>query len=398
LRAYSSTHQRLLLILGAAALLASALLFGVYLRFLLNPASSYNDFFVFWAAARDLQLAPLAQIYDHDAFDAFKQTLTSGHFSQLPFLYPPYAAFLFAPFGLLPLHSALLCWDALCAALYLAAVWRMLRPHGALAAAVALIAPATVVALLAGQTGLLMGALAVLGLSLLGKRPMVAGMVLGLLTLKPQLAALPCLVLLTGGHLRAGLAATATVAVLVAASLLAFGLPAWSGWLHGLSSFASDLDASGSHQQYGVSIYFTLLALGLDRHLALGLQLLAALLVLWTVSRALRREVGATQQMLVLTGLYLATPYAVVYDLSAFAVVCLMLIAEARDSGFRSGELPVIVAAWFMPLLLILPQLPGTGLGLVLLLTLFGLLLRRLASNAPATASQPPAASPPAHR
>ena len=369
-------ERRLQLFVGAVLLVISAIFFAGYLRFLLDPASGYNDFFVFWAAARHLQQAPLAGVYDQAGFEAFKLTLTDGHFSQLPFLYPPYSAFLFMPFGYLPFRAGLLLWDGLSMACYLLALWLVLRPRGAISVA-ALIAPATVATLLAGQTGLLTSALALLGLHLLEKRPAVAGILLGLLTLKPQIALLPCLILLTSGRHRACLAAVLTVAALALGSALAFGLDAWAGWIACLRDFATGLDHSGSHQQFGVTVYFTLLSLGFEKHLALLVQILSTLLVLGIVTHKLRRAPAVSQTMLILVGMYLATPYASVYDLPAISAVCLMLLIEGRRDGFRSGELLAISLAWCMPMLLVLLSARMQGLALAVLAGLFLLLLRR---------------------
>ncbi len=374
-------ERRLQVLVGGVLLIISAIFFAGYLRFLLDPASGYNDFFVFWAAARHLQHASLAGVYDQAGFEAFKLTLTDGHFSQLPFLYPPYSAFLFMPFGYLPFRAGLLLWDALSTTCYLLALWLVLRPRGAISVA-ALIAPATVATLLAGQTGLLTSALALLGLHLLGKRPVIAGILLGLLTLKPQIALLPCLILLTSSQHKACLAAVLTVAGLALGSALVFGIDAWTGWFHCLGSFAAGLDNSSSHQQFGVTVYFTLLSFGSGKHLALVAQALTTLAVLVVISDKLRRTPSKSQTMLLLVGMYLATPYAAVYDLPAISAVCLMLLAEGLGSGFRSGELLAIATAWCTPLIMVLPQIHANWLGLAMIAGLFIVLLRRSSASA----------------
>ena len=370
-----------LLVLALAVVFAlCAAIFLAYLRFALQNQPQVNDFLVFWSAARDLQQSPLQSVYDPALFDAFKHSLGSGHYSKLPFLYPPFTAFLFFPFGMLPFEWALLTWNAGSLVFYAVAIWQAIRPrtNAAAAALAAAIAPATVVTLLAGQVGLLTSAVTLLGVTLLGKRPLLAGTLLGLLALKPQLALLPCLVLLISRQNRACLAAVLTVAVLGLGSAAIFGIDAWIAWAASLGGFAADLHGSAPHQQFGITVYFALLDLGFDKYSALAAQLFATAVVLWSIGRALRHGLEAPQRMLILVGLYLATPYALVYDMPAISAVCLILLCEGRLDGFRIGELPAIACAWCIPLFLVLPY-PHVGtLGVMSLIILFAVVARRI--------------------
>ncbi|MBV8062042.1 MAG: DUF2029 domain-containing protein [Nevskia sp.] len=357
-------------------LACSVLLFGLYLNFVLRHGPPLGDFFVLWAAAGQALHAPLATVYDPAAFAAWKQAYTQGPLQHYPFLYPPHTALLLLPLARLPYAPALLCWNLLSLALYLAGVWRLLRPRRWLPLA-ALVAPATVGCLLSGQVGLLCGGLALLGFGALPQRPLAAGVLLGLLVLKPQFALLPLLLLPAAGRYRASLAAGATLALLFAASVAAFGLEAWSAWLQHLGAFSSGISSSAAHQEFGVTVYFTLLSLGLSSHPALAAQALAALAVLWLSARALRAGASPMHLAVPMVGLFLATPYAVAYDLPLTAAVCLLLFAAGRRGGLRYGELPVIAAAWWLPGVVMFSDLPLHAVALCLLLLLFTLVLRR---------------------
>lgn len=356
----------------------SAAVFLAYLRFALQQPQ-VNDFLVFWSAARQMQQAPLQDVYDPVLFDAFKHSIGGGLYSKLPFLYPPFTAALFFPFGLLPYGWALLLWNATSVLLYVCAVWLAMRPNGfaPAAALAAAVAPATVVTLLGGQVGLLISAATLLGVCQLGRRPWLAGTLLGLLALKPQLALLPGLVLLFSGQGRACLAAALTVALLALLSVIFFGADAWLAWGKSLGGFATDLHGSQAHQQFGITVYFALLDLGVNRYTALAAQVMVAAAVLRSIVRALRQGLGTPQRMLLLVGLYLATPYALVYDMPAVTAACLMLLIEGRRSGFRRGELPAIACAWCVPLLLVLPQVRSSVLGVAVLAGLFVVMEQR---------------------
>lgn len=363
---------RLLLLI---ILLLSGLILAGFLRYLAGNPTPLNDFHVLWSAARYLRQAPLPQVYDPGAFAAFRQDVADPHLSHLPFLYPPCTALLLWPLGALPYGLAQLGWNLAGLALYLGAVAAAVRPaRPALLAA--LIAPATAVCLFAGQTGLLLGALALTGVGLLPGRPLLAGVAFGLMAFKPQLALLPGLALLLSGHWRTAAAAASTAAVLVLASVVAFGFAAWPAWLHQLAGFGQALDGSATHRQYGVSVFFALLPLG--HTAALLAQLGVSLAVLWLCTRGLRR--GAALPLL--PGLLLASPYAVAYDLPALAAACLLLAAEGFRSDFRDGEAFVLAAAWLTPVLLLL-SLPFSGAMAALLTAL--VLLLALGRRAPRT-------------
>jgi len=373
--------KRLALLLTLALVFAlSTAIFIAYLRFALANQPQTNDFMVFWSAARFMQQAPLHDVYDPALFDAFQRGLGRGYYAKLPFLYPPFTAFLFFPLGMLPFSWALLLWNGATLALYAAAVWQAIRPRSvaAMAAVAGIVAPATAVTLLAGQVGLLTGALTLCGVTLLGRRPLLAGALLGLLALKPQLALLPCLILLTSRQSRAFVAAVLTVALLGLASAAVFGLDAWSAWVAALGGFAADVHGSASHRQYGITVYFTLLDLGCGKYPALAIQALVAAAVLWSISRALRRGLEAPQRMLILVGLYLATPYALVYDMPAISAVCLMLLVEGQVRGLRATDLLAIACGWCVPLLLALPHVHASGSGLLVLAGLFAVIARRI--------------------
>jgi hypothetical protein len=386
-------QERTLLVPMVIFLTLSLALLGAYFNYLAHAGNSFNDFFVFWSAARDLQQQPLAHLYDAAAFQDFMRSLalTPIPATPHPFLYPPPAALLFAPFGLIPFRTSLLLWNGLSLTLYLAAAWQALRPRTALAL-VAMLAPATMVNLLFGQTGLLTSALTLFGFSLLAERPVRSGILLGLLVIKPQLALLPLLILLILRKRRAIVAAALTVLLLVTASLLAFGVDAWQAWLSSLNEFSGQLSTSDAHQHHGATVYFGLLSIGMNAHIALAIQAFTALLVLGAIIRVIRRGAGKAEAiMAALIGPFLASPYALIYDLPMIGAVCVMLFNEGRRGGFLDGELLAITAAWVLPLLAFVPE---GRVAAVVPVVLCGLLLVVLRRSAAGSAAALPEATP----
>jgi hypothetical protein len=382
IRELFNSERKLRSILIALILAMSSLFFGAYLYFFSTSGFSRNDFFVFWAAARLLQHGDLQAAYDPATFYHFERSLDDHIQSGLPFVYPPHAALLFMPFAHLSVHAALVVWDLLSLTIYLAGC-RQASKELTLPMFAALIAPSTVINLMYGQTGLVTGGLTVLGFSLLKRRPAFSGVMFGLLSIKPQLAALPLLMLLLSGNRKAISAAAVTVVLMVLASFAVFQPDDWSNWLQALTGFSTKFSASSWHNRFGVTVYFTLLSLGANRHAAIAVQAVISLLVIWQVMRVTRRVSGPTAIMTVLIGVFLATPYALIYDLPVVSAVCLMMIAEGNRSDFRGGELFLATAAWYLPLPLLFTDGGNPALAFCVLAGMFAVILRRAETQMP---------------
>ena len=91
----------------------------------------------------------------------------------------------------------------------------------------AVVAPATGITIISGQSGFLSGALMIGGLRLVSKRPMLAGILFGLLAYKPQLGVLLPVVLISAGQWRAVASAVLTVLACILVSTYFLGLQAW---------------------------------------------------------------------------------------------------------------------------------------------------------------------------
>ena len=144
------------------------------------------------------------------------------------FTYPPYALFFFTPFAPLPYVASYIAWNALTAAFFLWAA----RPYLAqnFPRALVLLTPGALSCFHFGQTGFLMG-----GLWLLAFRGSWASV--ALLTFKPHLGVLSALTLRSRSAL---LKTVAFTLLLIAASMLIFGMTAWRDFAGHLLSHESE--------------------------------------------------------------------------------------------------------------------------------------------------------------
>jgi arabinofuranan 3-O-arabinosyltransferase len=280
-----------------------------------------------------------AAVYDWNAFHAFEQSVVGAPIDFYHYSYPPVLLVLTAPLALLPYVPGLFAW--LLAGWY--AFYRALRTarpaNGALLLALA--TPAVFVNAVGGQNGTWTAALLGGGLSLLGRRPIVAGILFGLLIYKPQLG-LP-LALLAGRQFTAVWAAAVTAAALVLASALLFGTDLWIAYVHNTAVLRQLILEDGTgvwHRMLSVFVFAR--RLGADVPVAYAVQALAALVAAATVVLGWRRACPQpAKNALLVLGTCLATPYLQDYDLVVGAFVALWL----ADLYLEGLPTPAAVAA-----------------------------------------------------
>ncbi len=219
--------------LGAAAGAATAALFAIFdlYQWALAYAGDrfHNDFTFYFAAARIGLTHGWGSIYDlalqQAQLDAMGSRITIAQLAR--YISPPPVAWSALPFTALPYEVAYWIWSALLLAA-LGATWWLAAPDVGRARVIFLAAALgwlpVIYGLQLGQPGLFV-ALGVAGSYALlnAQRPLWAGLALGALPLKPQLAFLVPLALLVAREYRAFLGSVIALGVLGGASALALG-------------------------------------------------------------------------------------------------------------------------------------------------------------------------------
>ncbi|WP_375410333.1 glycosyltransferase 87 family protein [uncultured Methylobacterium sp.] len=248
------------------------------------------------------------------------------------------------------------------------------------------LAPACLINAVGGQNCFLTASLLLGGLLALDRRPILAGILFGLLTCKPHLGlVLPFALLALGAWRTIGAAALTTLA-LVAASVGAFGIEPWQHYLGATSAFQYSLleRFSGFYPYMMASVFAGARTAGLGMSAAWILQAAVSLHVLgltvWAVRRTrdprLRAGVLAAAAMLL-------TPYAFNYDLTAVAAILTWRLFRA-DGEEAPGR--VTILAWVLPAMIMPLQMHGFGGGSLVLIALFAVLIREVAAEMPQTA------------
>lgn len=316
------------------------------------------DFNTYYAVPLLLAQQPAESAYDQQIFRRFEQQavtqaypgVTAEQMAPLPtfrWLYPPTAMLLVAPLGLLPYWLAYLLWVAATLVVWLAAVHRIFPGRPALAVALAL--PATFLNAAFGQMGFLIAGLMGLGLVLLERRPLLAGIAFGLMTVKPHFGLLLPIALVCGGHWRSIAAACATALALAAVSLLAWGPAPWQDFLAGSGVGGRLLDGGNVPWTLMPTVFPSLRLLGASSTAAVEAQVLAAAIGLGTVVWGWRRPgTPELKAALLCLATLLAVPFAYAYDL---VILTLPIFWLARVGLSRPVEVATIGAAGLLPFL-----------------------------------------------
>jgi arabinofuranan 3-O-arabinosyltransferase len=235
-----------------------------------------------------------------------------------------------------------------------------------------------------GQNGFLTAGLVGGALTVMERRPALAGALIGLLTYKPHLGLLFPIALAAGGHWRAFASAAMVAALIAAASLIAFGSASWEAFFasigHASQAFLSDGWADWGKLQTAFGLVRTL---GGSERLAWSVQIAVALIAAAGVALLWRSRAGYEIKAAALaTGAMLATPYLYMYDLVALAVP-LAFLCRLGARGFLSHEVTGIGVACL--LIFIFPFIRAP-LGFAAVVIVAALIVRR-ALAPPITAS-----------
>jgi hypothetical protein len=305
-----------------------------------------TDFINVWAAGRLVLIGKAAAAYDWTVHRQAEIAAVGYDFpGYYGWHYPPPLLFVAALLALFPYVTALTLWIAATFPLYLVGMRSIVgHPFGWLLAAGF---PAVLANIAAGQNGFLTASLMAGTLGFMQKRPILAGLCLGLLTYKPHFGLLFPVVLIAARQWTVFWMAAATGAVMAAMSWLAFGSETWIAffeWLPATSNaFLSEGRADIGKQQ---SLFALVRTLGGSELVAWALQAslaaltAAALCWLWRSRAPFELKAAALA-----AGTLLATPYLYLYDVVVLAVAAAFLIRLGLATGFRSYEPAALAAA-----------------------------------------------------
>jgi len=304
--------------------------------------------------------------------------------------YPPYFLFVAAALAWMPYGLALFVGQAITLGLYLLAIRAILKafaPQGGTTASadplwlvLALAFPAVLINVGHGHNGFLTAALLGGGLVSLDRRPLVAGILFGLMAYKPQFGLMIPVALAAGGYWRTFAAAAATAVMLTLVTTLVFGVQVWHAFFVGAEFTRTVVLEQGDTGWHKIQSIFSWARMwGAPVPLAYAIQGTATL-VLAMASAWLWH--GKAPYPLKAAGLclaaILATPYTLDYDMMVLAPAIAFIAVDGMARGFGPWEKTVLAALWLVPLVArTVPQVTLIPLGVPAMLAMFVLILRR---------------------
>lgn len=336
--------------------------------------SDRRDFAVFWSASVLLWRGELLQLFDPATFQPAMEQIMDFDIGILPFAYPPHSLLFFAPLSLFPFLAALAIWLSLTFGFLLAVVWRWIDHRWVMAIGL-ILSPASAVNVSTGQNGFLSAALLCGGLLLMERRPILAGILFGLLSYKPQLGLLIPVLLLTAGHWRVFWVAAVTVIVLAATSAALLGLETWELYLTKTGPQQLHIAQFFSGRfQFMVPTYFMAgRLLELELWQSWALQIVSTALAMgasvWVFRQRVPHRLKAAVAMV---AVFLVSPYVMTYDMLIINVA-ILLAAQCFAANWK--ECIIFALPWLLPAFTFAPKMP---LGPLIMTTLFLVLLRRV--------------------
>lgn len=329
----------------------------------------FYDFSVFHTVGSMADAGRATEAYDDAKMIAAERRAFPGNSLRLPWNYPPTFEMMLMPLGALPYVLAWLVWSGVLYGYYVLLARRLAVGPGPFL--FLLLAPGAAVNLFFGQNGILSTVLLGGGVLLLGARPILAGILLGLIAYKPQLALLAPFALVAGREWRALSAAIVSQLAIMLLSLAVLGVDPWLAFLDKLLHPASVFSSSSSDWRAIPSLLIFARTLGLSSLVANLLHWSvaagAAAATLWTWHKT---KDGFARVAVLAAATLLVTPYLRAYDLALLILPAAVLLRAG------SGPLDKIIlfAAWLAPGLLMFISPPVQFGGLVSLFVLAAIL------------------------
>ncbi|MEL7040510.1 MAG: glycosyltransferase family 87 protein [Pseudomonadota bacterium] len=324
---------------------------------LIDPAGGEmigRDFVNYYSASQLWMSGSLPTLFWIFDYRDYLASLYGMEFT-LNWSYPPSYLFFVAPIALLPYVLAYVVWMGTGLAIYATTAAKSIAQTALSMKTklmLLLLAPATVVNVFFGQNGFVTGTLLYLGVRYTSQRPVVAGICFGLLTIKPQLGFLIPIMLLLTRQWKTIFVASGVALSLFVMSGLVFGWQSWVDYFdkavpfqrhvieHGGGLFLHMMPtAYAGGRLLDLPIYLCLL-------MQLPMTLMAFALTVWLFHKP--RGDRAATDLLFLICVFMFTPYAFNYDLTALTPAILGYWATRQAPGELTQVQRITVISLFL--------------------------------------------------
>lgn len=309
-----------------------------------------TDFITYWSAASMASDGKAALAYQLDQIFQVQRQVAPVQ-SVWGWFYPPTFLLWLEPLILNDYLASWLLFSGLGLMVYALATWLVL--HDGQWRLAVLLSPVVLINLIHGQNATWTAGLAAIGLSQLASRPVLAGALLGLLSIKPHLCAPIALLLLMHREYRALSALLACSMAMAGIALARYGLDTWLAWMQGMQ-LARDLNEHGQLPHHHMpTVFATMRAWQVSTQLAYVVHVLVVLTGLALVWRHFRQADSAIRHAAWLTVSLMLSPHLFNYDLT-WLMLAMAGVAHHVTAlpGNRQRRMRAVLALiWTYPLI-----------------------------------------------
>lgn len=310
-----------------------------------------TDFVSFYGAGQLVQDGQAPLVYDVSAhFAAEKSAVGHDSIGYYSFSYPPMILLLVTPLAVLPYLAALMLWQGVTFLFFVSMIAKLLKKKDIVVPVLAF--PAVFLTLLHGQNAFLTAGLLAGIVYYLDRKPVLSGLMIGLLTLKPHLGILIPIVLLGTGRWRVFFAAVVFSLLFAALSYLVLGQETWQAFLASTDYTMRVLNEGLVPYHKMQSLFSSVRQMNGSLMLAYGLHILLALMAGGVVLYVWRQQVDMhVKAAALIVGGLMMPPFLFDYDLTILGVAITCLVAHGIKQGFRPGLISLLALAWLAPIL-----------------------------------------------
>ena len=313
-----------------------------------------TDWLAFYGAARAYLDGRLALIFDAAAFTAYLNADFAWWLAQpvafRPWVYPPSFLLLLVPFGGLSVAVSYILFELASGAALVAALFSASdRPQARrLVIASAFLCFGAADNVMQGQNGFLTAALLIGGWRATRWSPLLGGVLLGVLTIKPQFYLLVPVALIAARQWKALAASILAAIALAAISAALFGIDAWLRWLD-FALHPGEWIANA--RLFGTSWFAFLAGLGFSWKLAETGQMVVTAASAVVVYLSCRATMPRDQQLaILLAAMLIAAPHSSFYDTLLLAVAVSLWLVDAAEHGSALLRSEFALLVWAAPL------------------------------------------------
>ncbi len=310
-----------------------------------------TDFTVFWAVSRLALEGQATGAYFLPNLRLALESIDPAIIGNYGWFYPPSYFLIILPFGLMPLLPAYLVFMLSSLAGYVTVIHSIFWRREALWVLAGF--SGIWLTLRFGQNSFLTASLAGAGLLFLERRrPILSGVFIGLLCIKPHLAGLFPLALVAVGAWRTFITAAIVACLSMAVAVSVFGTETMGAWIHGMN-IVKEWTETGIMSWTAMPTVFSMLRLLKvpvePAYIGHTIVAIAAAFTVWKIWR--QCDNWPLRSAALVTSTMLISPYLYEYDLVWLVLPAAWLIKLGMTKGWFIGERELLVLVWLMPLL-----------------------------------------------